>query len=99
MVGIVSRANLLRTLAILLQSVPEPLPDDRRIRTAVFDELRGYKWGGRVSQVDVTVQDGVVTLWGIVNSEEQRMAVRVAAENVPGVTQVVDRLDNFMNYD
>jgi len=98
MVGIVSRANLLRTLAILLQSVPEPLPDDRRIRTAVFDELHGHKWGGRVSQLDVTVQDGVVTLWGIVNSEEQRMAVRVAAENVPGVTQVVDRLENVMIY-
>jgi len=97
LVGIVSRANLLRALAERLQSVPEPLPNDRRIRMTVFNELMGQKWGGRVSQLDVTVQDGVVTLWGLVNSEEQRMAVRVAAENVAGVTRVEDRLENVMD--
>ena len=94
LVGIVSRANLLRALATLLQVVPEPLSSDCGIRTTVLNELHQHKWGGRVSQLDVTVQDGVVTLWGVVNSEEQRMAVRVVAENVPGVTQVVDRLEN-----
>jgi CBS domain-containing protein len=98
LVGIVSRANLLHALAALLRAVPEPLPDDRRIRTAVLDELQRHKWGGRVSQLDVTVQGGAVTLWGVVNSEEQRTAVRVAAENVPGVTQVVDRLDNISEH-
>ena len=94
LVGIVSRANLLRALATLLQVVPEPLSSDCGIRTTVLNELHQHNWGGRVSQLDVTVQDGVVTLWGVVNSEEQRMAVRVVAENVPGVTQVVDRLEN-----
>ncbi|HUB44485.1 MAG TPA: CBS domain-containing protein [Acetobacteraceae bacterium] len=96
LVGIVSRANLLRALASKLQAVPDPLPNDRRIRMTVFNELQEHKWGGRVAQLDVTVQDGVVTLWGMVSSEEQRTAVRVAAENVPGVTRVVDRLENVM---
>ena len=96
LVGIVSRANLLRALASKLQAVPDPLPNDRRIRMTVFNELLEHKWGGRVAQLDVTVQDGVVTLWGMVSSEEQRTAVRVAAENVPGVTRVVDRLENVM---
>jgi len=97
LVGIVSRANLLRALAAKLKALPEPLPNDRRIRMTVFNVLQAHKWGNRVAQLDVTVQDGVVTLWGIVSSEEQRMAVRVAAENVPGVTQVVDRLENVMD--
>jgi len=97
LVGIVSRANLLRALAARLQAVPEPLPNDRRIRMTVFNELMSQKWGGRVAQLDISVQDGVVTLWGIVSSEEQRMAVRVAAENVPGVTRVEDKLENVMD--
>ncbi|HUN44851.1 MAG TPA: CBS domain-containing protein [Acetobacteraceae bacterium] len=96
LVGIVSRANLLRALAAKLKALPEPLPNDRRIRMTVFNVLQAHKWGSRVSQLDVTVEDGAVTLWGIVSSEEQRMAVRVAAENVPGVTRVLDRLENVM---
>ena len=96
LVGLVSRANLLRALSERLHAVPEPLPNDRRIRMTVFNVVQAHKWGSRVAQLDVTVQDGVVTLWGIVSSEEQRMAVRVAAENVPGVIRVEDRLEDLM---
>ncbi len=94
LVGIVSRANLLRALAERLHSVPEPLPNDRRIRMTVFNVVQAHKWGSHVAQLDVTVQDGVVTLWGLISSEEQRMAMRVAAENVPGVIRVEDRLED-----
>jgi CBS domain-containing protein len=94
LVGIVSRANLLRALATRLQALAEPLPDDRRIRMAVFDELYRHKWGAQVAQLDVTVEDGVVTLWGIVHSQEQKMAVRVTAENTPGVKRVEDHLED-----
>lgn len=94
LVGIVSRANLVRALAAQLQWVPPTQPDDQRIRTAVLRELRRYKWGAWVAQLDVTVADGVVTLWGLVNSEEQRTAVKVAAENVPGVRRVEDQLED-----
>ena len=94
LVGIVSRANLVRALAGRLQSEPPPAADDRRIRSAVLGELRRHKWGAWVAQLDVTVVDGVVTLWGLVNSEEQRMAVRVTAENVAGVKRVEDQLED-----
>lgn len=94
LVGIVSRANLLRALASRLQELPQMQPDDRRIRSAVLGELRRHKWGAWVAQLDVTVADGVVTLWGLVNSEAQRTAVRVAAENVPGVKSVEDHLED-----
>ena len=84
----------MRALATRLQALAEPLPDDRRIRMAVFDELYRHKWGAQVAQLDVTVEDGVVTLWGIVHSQEQKMAVRVTAENTPGVKRVEDHLED-----
>ncbi len=65
LVGIVSRANLLRALAMRLQATPPVPADDRRIRTDLLAELRQHKWGAMVAQLDVTVEDGVVDLWGI----------------------------------
>jgi CBS domain-containing protein len=94
LVGIVSRANLLRALATRLQTSAPPLADDRRIRDAVLAELKQYKWGTMVAQLDVTVDNGVVELWGVVHSPEQQMAVRVTAENTPGVKRVEDHLED-----
>lgn len=94
LVGIVSRANLLRALATRLQATQPLLADDQRIRTALLAELRQHKWGARVAQLDVTVADGVVTLWGVVHSQEQKTAVRVMAENTPGVKRVEDHLED-----
>jgi osmotically-inducible protein OsmY len=38
----------------------------------------------------VAVTDGVVHYFGTIDSEDQRQAARVAAENVPGVRRVED---------
>ena len=38
------------------------------------------------------VKDGVVKLSGVLTDERQRTALRVAAENIPGVKSVVDDL-------
>jgi osmotically-inducible protein OsmY len=35
--------------------------------------------------VDVIVDRGVVNLWGVVRNEEEKNAIRVAAEGTPGV--------------
>jgi osmotically-inducible protein OsmY len=42
--------------------------------------------------LDVTVDQGVVTLTGEIFDERQRPALICAAENIPGVTRVVDHL-------
>jgi osmotically-inducible protein OsmY len=44
------------------------------------------------SPLNVIVTGGVVELWGVVESVEERNAIRVAAENVPGVVAVEDHL-------
>jgi CBS domain-containing protein len=94
MVGIVSRANLLRALATRLQTAAPAEASDQRIRTDLLAELRQHKWGAMIAQLDVTVEDGVVNLWGVVHSQEQQMAVRVMAENMPGVRRVEDHLED-----
>ncbi len=89
-VGIVSRANLLQGL---LSREPQPSgtpADDETLRTRVVAALAGQDWGEGVS--NVVVENGVVHVWGNVASPAVREAVRVAAENVPGVQRVVNKV-------
>ena len=49
---------------------------------------------GRIlSEGRVVVSDGIVHLWGIVGSDEERRALRVAADNTPGVRGVEDHTE------
>ncbi len=95
LVGIVTRANLLRALATRLREQTTPVnADDRSIRQALLEEFRHHKWASQVAQFDVTVKDGVVHLWGIVRGEDHRRAMIVAAENTRGVKDVADHLED-----
>ena len=88
-VGIISRANLVAALAA---TPPQPATaDDTAIRTALLAEYDSQGWA-RVTPNDVIVEDGVVHLWGNIHSPEIRLAMRVAAENIPGVTSVEDHM-------
>ena len=42
--------------------------------------------------INVVVRDGVVELWGVIIDERQRQALKVAAENIPGVKAVKDHM-------
>ena len=44
------------------------------------------------------VTDGVVHLWGMVDTEEVRKALRIAAESVPGVRGIEDHLNLRTKY-
>ena len=89
-VGIVSRANLVRVLATMQDrpAATEADADDRTIRQTLLAELRGQEWA-RVWAADILVREGIVHLWcSDDRSQEQRQALRVAAENAPGVRGV-----------
>jgi len=88
-VGIVSRANLLHGLASAPTAPRESAPDDLAIRLQLAGELEARGFGAGVVP-NVVVHDGVVHLWGSVASEAERKAVRIAAEEIPGVIRVVD---------
>jgi osmotically-inducible protein OsmY len=46
----------------------------------------------RPNLVNVTVTDGTVDLWGIVDSTVEKQALRVAVETVPHVKAVYDNV-------
>ncbi len=93
LVGIISRANLVRALAATpSEAVTAAESDDRAIRAKLLTELNGRDWA-RVWPADIVVQDGAVHLWlSDDRSEAEREALRVAAENVPGVRRVEEHL-------
>jgi CBS domain-containing protein len=90
-VGIVSRADLLKVLASGGTKTAHE-EQDRTIRAQLLAELREQKWAD-ASEGRVVVSDGIVHLWGIVGSEEERRALRIAAENTPGVRGIEDHTE------
>jgi CBS domain-containing protein len=91
LVGIVSRANLLSALLELLAAPSPGASSDREIRARVLAEIDKQGWAPRAC-VDVGVADGLVELRGVITDESERTALRVAAENVPGVKGITDHL-------
>ncbi|TVR06877.1 MAG: CBS domain-containing protein [Salinarimonadaceae bacterium] len=90
LMGIVSRSNLLRGLAASPPDAPAAA-DDRTIGEAIGAELRDQPFGVFMHAI---VQDRVVHLWGFIDSESERRAVTLIAENTPGVERVEDHMTN-----
>jgi CBS domain-containing protein len=92
LVGIISRANLVRALAMSTSEASNSAEiDDRTIPDDLLAELKAQKWA-EVSPANVTVKDGVVHLWSSYLSEQEKRALVVAAENTPGVRRVEDHM-------
>lgn len=89
--GLVTRSNLMH--AIIAQSTKgrEAGLDDASIRERLLAELKKQSWAPFVL-VDVTVKNGVLKYSGCITDERQRQAMRVAAENIPGVKSVEDEM-------
>ena len=91
LVGIVSRADLLRAIAASKTSPPTPPASDCEIRETLLKTLRREDWA-QSALVNVIVTDGTVHLWGVVDGDDQRKAIVVAAKEVPGVVGVENHL-------
>jgi CBS domain-containing protein len=90
LVGIVSRADLVRAL-VERPGKPRKAGDARVIQEAFMQRLHRQPWTVGAS-VNIVVSDGVVELWGNVATEEQARALGVMAESIAGVTGVRNRL-------
>ena len=91
-VGIVSRSNLIQALASTTKANgPQLQVDDATIREKVMAQLKMRPWA-KPWLVNVVVQDGTVNLWGVVDSQAEKDAARVAVETTPGVRAVSDHL-------
>jgi CBS-domain-containing membrane protein len=97
-VGIVSRANLIQALVNLNRAKTEASVDDLTLHSNILEQLRSKPWVDP-STISILVNNGSVELWGIVDSETEKNAIRVAVEVTPGVRQVANKLvvEHLMN--
>lgn len=96
LVGIVTRANLLRAISTMARDVSGPTASDEDIRARLMVKLMEADW--RPAGLQITVRDGVAHLHGIIIDERARQAAIVAAETTPGVTAVRDHLILIRNW-
>jgi CBS domain-containing protein len=89
LVGIVSRANMMRALYRLARDPEPPIGNDSDIRDRILKALASQPWA---PQVKVEVHNGVVELNGLITDERERHACTVVVENVAGVKRVHDHL-------
>jgi CBS domain-containing protein len=89
-VGILSYADFVRTLADLASTAPGPTPDDDTLRANILAALGRSPC--RRSRFNVIVRDGVALLSGAVRNETLRRAAVLAAEGVAGVKAVSDHI-------
>jgi CBS domain-containing protein len=90
LVGIVSRVNLVQVIASSGSKLDIPL-SDATIRDKLLKHLNSQRWA-HTALLNVTVNGGVIDLWGRAASDTERKAIRVAAEATPGVRAVNDRM-------
>jgi len=90
-VGIVTRSNLMHAMVSLARKAAPTETNDTTIRERLLAEMQKQKWAP-IAMVNIVVRDGVVELWGVIVDERQREALKVAAENIPGVNAVKDHL-------
>jgi CBS domain-containing protein len=89
-VGIVSRADLLRALIAPDTATPIEI-SDADICAHLAEEIAKQPWAPRAT-LSVTVEAGVAHLSGIAFDIREREALRVLAANTPGVKSVQDHL-------
>lgn len=89
LIGLVSRADLVRALACSEQDVAPR--DDAALNDAITACLAIEPWAS-TAYINITVRSGVVEVNGMVETEIQRDAVIVAIEIIPGVVAVIDRM-------
>lgn len=87
-VGIVSRADLVRALAQSTEGkLPSPSRADEPLRKAIEVAIAEVP-GASVNLINLMVENGNVSIWGVADSDFVENAIRVAAENVHGVRSV-----------
>jgi CBS domain-containing protein len=89
LVGLVSRANLIRGLATAQPPASTTAASDREIKEKLEKAIEAEGLGRLINPI---VQDGEVHLWGLVDTDTERRAIVVLTEGIPGVKAVENHL-------
>jgi CBS domain-containing protein len=90
LIGVVSRADLLRVMVATSTRAEPPSLDDQALRERVAATIAQHHWA-HITQLNVVVTSGTVHLSGLIGALD-REALRVLVESVPGVKAVEDHL-------
>jgi CBS domain-containing protein len=91
LVGIVSRADLVRALLAGRVTTGQGVASDADIRDHFLARLNKEPWGPR-SYVNIVVNDGQVELYGFAGSTDEAQALGLLAEGIPGVRGVANHV-------
>jgi CBS domain-containing protein len=89
LVGMVSRADLLRALLPSAREGAVVVPSDDTIRVAISSGMHQQPWAN-LPLLSLEVRDGVVELQGHHRSPATRRALSTLIAGVPGVVRIVD---------
>lgn len=93
LVGIVSRGDLVKALAIA-RAGAEPSLTDAQLVSEMKRRMGGEPWTS-THNVLIEAQGGVITLWGLVDGPAEKSALETMARSIPGCrgvrSEVVDR--------
>lgn len=90
LVGMVTRTDFMTAIARLRLEWSSISGNDDQIRASVVAAFAHAPW--RPAALNVSVNDGIVSLRGSIRSDNAHKAAIVAAENVAGVKRVEDQL-------
>jgi len=91
LVGIITRGDLVRALSQVQISKAAKKIDNAALHKTLHDRIRSQYWVNE-SYISLTVNDGVVELWGFVDTVDQHSALRSLVEETDGVSRVEDKL-------
>src|SRR5262245_24131340 len=91
LVGIITRSDLVRALRRVQSSKPVKNIDDAILHKTLHERIRAQPWTNE-SCLSITVDDGVVELWGFVDTVDQHSALRALVEETEGVRRVEDKI-------
>ena len=86
-----ARGDLVRALSRVQITKAAKMIDNATLHKTLHDRIRSQPWINE-SYISVTVNDGVVELWGVVDTADQHSALRALVEETDGVSRVDDKI-------
>lgn len=97
LVGVITRSDLVRKLAEVSVAGPAERSPSGQLQKEVTDRIKNEPWL-KSALINVLVNDGTVQLYGVAESNDQRRALKVLVEGVPGVNRVDDKMALFPKF-
>ena len=91
LVGLITRSDLVKALSRVPEQAGRASADSGSLHHAITSKMKTQQWLNS-SHLNVIVKDGVVQVWGLIGSGDQRRALRVLIEEINGVKSVEDHL-------